>query len=136
MSAHLSHEEFFGKLAELFEQRKSKGRGSIFLVQKRLTYGQDTASTPPAGDDSFSDLHPANPLPVIVRATNGKSKKHRDDKIKLSTIVQPDALESFFASYANICKGGMSALKPRDRSKKKAKSRKKKGGAVTAVAAA
>lgn len=90
----------------------------------------------PSGDESFSDLHPANPLPVIVRATNGKSKKHRDDKIKLSTIVQPDALESFYASYAEICKGGMAALKPRDRSKKKAKARKKKGGAVTAVATA
>ncbi|KAL2873240.1 hypothetical protein SGCOL_011620 [Colletotrichum sp. CLE4] len=135
MSAHLSHEEFFGKLAELFEQRKSKGHGSIFLVQKRLTYGQETSLTP-SGDGSFSDLHPANPLPVIVRATNGKSKKHRDDKIKLSTIVQPDALESFYASYAEICKGGMAALKPRDRSKKKAKARKKKGGAVTAVATA
>lgn len=136
MSAHLSHEEFFCKLADLFEQRKSKGRGSIFLVQKRLSYGQETTSAPPASDESFSDLHLANPLPVIVRATNGKSKKHRDDKIKLSTIVQPDALESFYASYADICKGGMAALKPRDRSKKKARARKKKGGAVTAVAAA
>ncbi|KAK7437843.1 signal recognition particle 14kD protein [Colletotrichum acutatum] len=101
-----------------------------------VSYGHETSLTPPAGDESFSDLHPANPLPVIVRATNGKSKKHRDDKIKLSTIVQPDALESFYATYADICKGGMAALKPRDRSKKKAKARKKKGGAVTAVAAA
>ncbi|OHF04353.1 signal recognition particle 14kD protein [Colletotrichum orchidophilum] len=134
MSAHLSHEEFFGKLAELFEQRKRKGHGSIFLVQKRLSYGQEASL--PSASESFPDLHPAKPLPVIVRATNGKSKKHRDDKIKLSTIVRPEALDSFYASYAEICKGGMVALKPRDRSKKKAKARKKKGGAVTVLAAA
>ncbi|OHW99331.1 signal recognition particle 14kDa protein [Colletotrichum incanum] len=133
MPGHLSHDEFFGKLAELFEQRKGNGHGSIFLAQKRLSYEQDLPS--PTADDPFPDLHPAKPLPVIVRATNGKSKKHRDTKVKLSTIVEPDALEVFYARYADICKAGMAALKPRDRSKKKAKARKKRGGAVTAPTA-
>ncbi|WYZ34367.1 hypothetical protein EsH8_I_000643 [Colletotrichum jinshuiense] len=129
MASHLSHDEFFGKLVELFEQRKGKGHGSIFLVQKRFSYEQDLLS--PTTDDPFTDLHPVKPLPVLIRATNGKSKKHRDSKIKLSTVVEPDALEGFYTRYADICKSGMASLKPRDRSKKKAKARKKKGGAVT-----
>lgn len=133
MSGHLSQDEFFGKLVDLFEQCKGNGHGSIFLVQKRLSYEQDQPS--PTAADPFPDLHPATPLPVIVRATNGKSKKHRDIKVKISTIVEPDDMEAFYARYADICKAGMAALKPRDRSKKKAKARKKKGGAMTTPAA-
>ncbi|KAI8163363.1 Signal recognition particle subunit srp14 [Colletotrichum sp. SAR 10_70] len=132
MARHLSHDEFFDKLADLFEQRKSKGHGSIFLVQKRLSYGQDV---PVATDtDPFPDLNPTKPLPVLVRASNGKSKIHRDAKIKLSTVVEVDALDAFYARYADLCKSGMTALKPRDRSKKKAKARRKKGGAPTVTA--
>lgn len=96
-----------------------------------MSYGQDVPE--PTATDPFPDLHPEKPLPIIVRATNGKSSKKRDKKIKLSTVVEVDALESFYARYADICKGGMAALKPRDRSKKKAKARKKKGGAANAA---
>ncbi|WDK13592.1 signal recognition particle 14kD protein [Colletotrichum graminicola] len=146
MSGHLSQDEFFGKLVDLFEQCKGNGHGSIFLVQKRcmtmtaatspmlmISYEQGQPS--PTAADPFPDLLPATPLPIIVRATNGKSKKHRDIKVKLSTIVEPDDMEAFYARYADICKGGMAALKPRDRSKKKAKARKKKGGAMPTPAA-
>lgn len=79
--------------------------------------------------DRFDDLRPASPLPVLIRATNGKSKEKKNEKIKLSTIVQPDALEAFYLRYADICKSGMQGLKKRDRSgRKKAKSRKRKVG--------
>lgn len=62
-----------------------------------------------------------------MRATNGKSKKSNSKKIKLSTIVQPDALEAFFSQYADVCKAGMLALKKRDRkTRKKDRSKKKK----------
>jgi signal recognition particle subunit SRP14 len=50
--------------------------------------------------------------------------------VKLSTIVDVGALDAFYARYADVCKAGMTALKPRDRSKKKAKAKKKKGGAA------
>lgn len=101
---------------------------SAFLV----SYGQDV---PAATDtDPFPDLNPTKPLPVLVRASNGKSKMHRDAKIKLSTVVEVDALDAFYARYADLCKSGMTALKPRDRSKKKAKARRKKGGAPTVTA--
>ena len=49
--------------------------------------------------------------------------------MKISTVVQPEELEAFFARYAEVCKGGMSGLRKRDRSRrKKEKGRKKKGG--------
>lgn len=79
----------------------------------------------------FSDLSPAFPPSVLIRATNGKSKEHRADKIKLSTIVEADKLEGFFVRYGEVCKAGMQGLKKRDRSAKKTKlkAKKKKGAA-------
>jgi signal recognition particle subunit SRP14 len=77
----------------------------------------------------LSDLHPPSPLPIIVRATNGSSKDHKANRIRISTIVEADSLESFFVKYTDVCKTGMSGLKKRDRSKgkKKLKAKKKKG---------
>ncbi len=92
-----------------------------------MSYKQEVSSTP--GTDGFADLHPSNPLPVIVRASNGKSKRDKPNKIKLSTIVPPNDLDGFYVRYAEVCKAGMTALKPRDRSKKKAKAKKKKATA-------
>lgn len=81
------------------------------------------------------DLHPPNPLPLIVRATDGKSTKSdkktkNKDKKKISTVVQPDDIEAFFARYADVCKAGMQSLKKRDRSKRKKDKKKGKGGAA------
>ena len=75
----------------------------------------------------FSDLHPPHPLPVLIRATNGKSKDKKKDKIKISTVVQADDLEGFFVKYAEVCKAGMNGLKKRDRSGRKKGKAKKKG---------
>lgn len=65
-----------------------------------------------------------------MRATDGKSqskdRKKNKNKVKLSTIVQPDDIEGFFATYADVCKAGMQSLKKRDRSKRK--KQKKKAG--------
>ncbi|KAL1900395.1 hypothetical protein Cpir12675_000977 [Ceratocystis pirilliformis] len=132
-SNHLSNEDFFTRLEALFDDKKPKVHGSIYLVQKRLTYGQNI---PTATDDSPTpDLDLAAPLPLIVRATNGKSKSKRKEKVKLSTVVQPGDLDRFYARYADICKAGMVALKPRDRSKKKAKAKKKKATTTTTATA-
>lgn len=74
-------------------------------------------------------------MPILVRASNNKSDKRpgtdRENKPKtsLSTVVNPDELDAFFARYAEACKVGMSGLKKRD--KKKAKKVKKKKKAVT-----
>lgn len=85
--------------------------------------------------DPLWDTHPPSPLPVIVRATDGKSKPRRGDKVKLSTLVQPDALDAFYARYADVCKAGMTALKPRDRSKRKTQLKKRRKAGAGAAAA-
>ncbi|KAF4121565.1 signal recognition particle subunit SRP14 [Geosmithia morbida] len=92
------------------------------------TYSLDTSVSSP--DDHFPDLHPSEPLSLVIRASNGKSKRNRSDKINVSTIVKPDELEVFYARYADVCKAGMTALKPRDRSRKKEKAKAKKKKAV------
>ncbi|PIA95804.1 hypothetical protein CB0940_10635 [Cercospora beticola] len=133
---HLSNEEFFINLTSLVSKVQEKGHGSVYLTQKRLSYDPSTTAedeSKKVADDPLWDLHPPNPLPLIVRATDGKSqskdRKKNKDKIKLSTIVQPDDLEAFFTRYAEVCKAGMQSLKKRDRSKrKKVKGKGKKEG--------
>ncbi|MCJ1471586.1 hypothetical protein MMC13_000226 [Lambiella insularis] len=140
VSHHLTIDEFFIRLAELFESRRKRDHGSVFLIQKRLSHGNDdllsSNSSPNLAtlDKPFADLHPASPLPVLMRATTGtskeKAKEKAKEKIKISTIVQPEALEAFFVRYAEVCKSGMQGLRKRDRSgRKKAKAKKRKGGA-------
>ncbi|KAL1865246.1 hypothetical protein VTK73DRAFT_5429 [Phialemonium thermophilum] len=124
----LSHDEFFAKLAELFTSDKKKDHGAIYLSQKRLSYGQHNTTVTTGDADRLADSHIDKPLPILIRATNGKGKERRAEKIKLSTVVEPTALEAFYARYAEVCKAGMTALKPRDRTKRKAKARKKKVG--------
>jgi signal recognition particle subunit SRP14 len=102
-----------------------------------MAYGENTDVDSPqiVSAKPFQDLNPAKPLPVIIRASNGKSKARRQRKVKLSTIVEEDALDGFFVRYAEVCKLGMSGLKKRDRSKakEKLKAKKKKQGVAPAV---
>ncbi|KAL9116351.1 MAG: hypothetical protein Q9187_007125, partial [Circinaria calcarea] len=98
------------------------------------THGNDiSTSSPPsttaALNDSLADLHPSTPLPVLIRATDGRSGEDRKDRIKISTVVAPEDLERFYIRYAEVCKSGMQGLKKRDKSKrKKAKAKKRKVG--------
>ena len=107
------------------------------LIITPVTFDTSSAPSPAAkvADDPLWDLNPPEPLPLVVRATDGRStqddkKTKNPEKVKLSTVVQPDDIESFFARYADVCKAGMQSLKKRDRSKrKKDKGKKKKGAA-------
>ena len=93
-----------------------------------ITVTQSEDAPMPSASDPFPDLHPSEPLPILIRASNGKSMRDRGNRVKFYTIVKPSDLDGFYARYADICKAGMAALKPRDRSKKKAKAKKKKAG--------
>lgn len=91
----------------------------------------DSSAPVPTVVDPLADLkdpEDSASFPVIVRATNGKSGDDRKSgqRVKLSTIVQSGDLDAFYARYAEICKAGMLALKPRVRTKRKTKSKKKK----------
>ncbi|KAK0724782.1 signal recognition particle, SRP9/SRP14 subunit [Lasiosphaeris hirsuta] len=127
----LTHDAFFAKLTELFIGRRAKDHGAIYLTQKRYSYGQ--ALPAPTPENPFPELHPASPVPLLIRATNGKGGEKKASKVKLSTLVEPADLEAFYGRYADVCKTGMSALKPRDRTKRKAKAKKKKVGVSQAV---
>ncbi|KAI9676956.1 MAG: hypothetical protein M1817_006795 [Caeruleum heppii] len=128
MTGHLSNDDFFVQLSQLFESRQTKGHGSIFLTQKPFIYDTATSTaSSPNPTDPLADLNAATPLPLLIRATNGSSKEHRQKRIKLSTVVEADALEGFYGRYAELWKVGMQGLKKRDRSgRKKAKAKKKK----------
>ena len=79
-----------------------------------------------AMEEATSEPDPADPLPIIMRATNGKGKARRTDRIKIRTVVQPAELDGFFTRYAEICKARMQGLKKRDKSKKKRAKRRKR----------
>jgi len=98
---------FLSKLASLFEATKEKH--AIWITHKRLTYeGEDTpmASPPDEADEKE--------YPCIIKATDGKD-------LKLSTIINPDELEAFHASYGALLKSSMTTLKKRDKKKEKAR---------------
>ncbi|KAI1006144.1 hypothetical protein K3495_g2077 [Podosphaera aphanis] len=120
-TGHLDHDDFFARLAALFNARRQSDHGSIFLTQKRMSYENDEIQ-------EASAAPPSKPMPIIIRATDGNSKDQKKDKVKLSTIVESDALEPFFVRYGEVCKAGMTGMKKRDRSKakEKLKARKKK----------
>ncbi|KAG8162890.1 hypothetical protein KVR01_007368 [Diaporthe batatas] len=130
-NTHISHDEFFNKLGDLFTSRKGKDHGSVFLTQKRIP---DSSAPEPTAKDALADIKDSEggaSYPVLVRATNGKSGDDRKagQRVKLATVVQSDDLDAFYARYAEICKAGMLALKPRVRTKRKTKSKKKKTAA-------
>ncbi|KAI1332253.1 signal recognition particle 14kD protein [Xylariaceae sp. FL0255] len=120
--SRLTNDEFFIQLARLFDSRKGKHEGQVVLSQKRFSPANATPEAP------LDDLHPPRPLPILVRATDANDKAARKDhrKVRLSTVVEPEQLPAFYDRYADVCKLGMAALKPRDRSKRKGKANKKK----------
>jgi signal recognition particle subunit SRP14 len=111
--------QFFTSLTELLSKTSQKSRGSVFLTQKPLL-------------DGVTSGQPA----ILIRASNGntdakrptdkdgkidKTKASKASKVKFSTVVPADELEAFYTRYADVCKAGMTGLKKRDRSKRKAK---------------
>lgn len=108
-------------------QSRANPTNTSFL--SAVTYQPTSTSAPPSkpSQDYFSDLNVSEPLPLIIRATDGKGKRGKTAKMKISTIVKPEEMEAFFTRYAEVCKVGMMAgLKKRDRKARKAK--KKKAG--------
>ncbi|KAJ9487611.1 hypothetical protein VN97_g5684 [Penicillium thymicola] len=128
MAPHLGHDEFFKSLTELLSKTSQETHGSVNLTQKPLidVPGATTTNSQPS---------------ILIRATDGNTNTpnlksasketqismKKSQKIKLSTIVNPDEIEAFYVRYAEVCKAGMSGLKKRDRRGRKAKT---KGGAA------
>jgi signal recognition particle subunit SRP14 len=131
----LSPADFLTRLSSLFASTHAANTGSVFLTQKPL-FSSSPAEPSPTSPDT-----PPKPPQILIRATDGKSpppKSQRSGvakgkkaaksgavgKVKFSTVVEQDELEGFFVKYAEVCKGGMSGLRKRER-KKRAKKGKK-----------
>ncbi|KAF3479931.1 uncharacterized protein GIQ15_06907 [Arthroderma uncinatum] len=117
---HLPNDEFFSFLESLLTKQSGSSRGSIFLTQKRFPSPVTKGESQPAE----SETPASSPPLILIRASNGK---HKDTKVKASTVVKPEEIEAFYRRYAETCKAGMVGLKKRDRSaKKKGKAKGKK----------
>ncbi|KAJ4412017.1 hypothetical protein N0V82_008896 [Gnomoniopsis sp. IMI 355080] len=112
-----------------------------------VTFGTNAAT--PSKEEPLADVATIfsngdsllSTYPVIIHATDGKGREPREDgkgyqvrkdgkKVKLSTVVESDSIDAFYVRYAEICKAGMMALKPRDRTKNKRKTKGKKKKSV------
>ncbi|CAG8263101.1 unnamed protein product [Penicillium salamii] len=133
MAPHMGQDEFFSSLADLLSKTSQKTRGSVILTQKPLidVPGATTTSAQPSILIRATDGNTNAPNPKSA-SKDGKITKNKSTKIKLSTVVNPDDLEAFYTRYAEVCKGGMTGLKKRDRRGRKAKT---KGGAAKATKA-
>ncbi|CAI7613871.1 unnamed protein product [Penicillium bialowiezense] len=128
MAPHMGQDEFFSALTDLLSKASQKARGSVILTQKALldVPGATSTSSQPSILIRATDGNTNAPNPKSV-SKDGKITKNKDTKIKISTVVNPDDLEAFYTRYAEVCKGGMTGLKKRDRRGRKAKT---KGGAA------
>ncbi|KAJ5624060.1 signal recognition particle SRP14 subunit [Penicillium lagena] len=134
MAPHLSHNEFFSSLTDLLSKTSQKSRGSVYLTQKPMT-DADSSNSQPSILIRATDGNTNAPNPKSGKS--GKSSrvtKDKSTKVKMSTIVSPGDLESFYTRYAEVCKTGMAGLKKRDRSKRKGKAKAKGGASKTTEA--
>ncbi|KAK4946544.1 hypothetical protein LTR10_014396 [Elasticomyces elasticus] len=119
----LSNDEFLSSLTTLFTSTHAASHGSVYLTQK------------PLGADADAAVEQSQSSQILVRATNGLSKPHRESKtkpdsakLKIATVVEIEDLDSFYARYAEVCKKGMEGLRKRDKKKAKEKAKAKKKG--------
>ncbi|KAK9236864.1 signal recognition particle, SRP9/SRP14 subunit [Lipomyces kononenkoae] len=120
----LSNDEFLSRVGELFKTQHESG--TVFLQQKRLTEFDPVENKHNPRPHDLTDISGSDKTyPLLFRASNGASDKSK--KIKYSTVVEADKLESFWKKYSDLVKGGVSGLKKKD--KKKTKGKKKKGPA-------
>ena len=124
---------FLRQVTKLLE--KNDGEQSIYITQKRLPSTESMIQSEPM-DDLQDEVKPivlkqaitenkANTYKVLIRVTNGGRDKA--SKIKLSTIVDPEELEPFWASYTKVLKAGFPGLKKRSKKKKKKKKHQTQG---------
>ncbi|ODV84982.1 hypothetical protein CANARDRAFT_176398 [[Candida] arabinofermentans NRRL YB-2248] len=126
--------EFLKQVSGLLE--KNEGKSSIYITQKRLSYtGSDSpipvvtessSFTLPKGESStiLKSEEDTGSYPLLIRVTDGNKDKKK--KVKLSTVVDSDKLETFWNDYANALKNGFIGLKKKGKKKgKKSKVSKK-----------
>lgn len=104
----------------------NNGKSSIYLTQKRLASSSNESSSLSI-DDLPTNVIPHNQIqnstsyPILVRismnSTNNKDKKQ--EKLKLSTVVETDQLTRFWQQYIRVLKNGFVGLKKKEKKKNK-----------------
>ncbi|CCG22024.1 hypothetical protein CORT_0B03130 [Candida orthopsilosis Co 90-125] len=104
----------------------NNGKSSIYLTQKRLASSSNESSSSSI-DDLPTNVIPHNQIqnstsyPILVRismnSTNNKDKKQ--EKLKLSTVVETDQLNRFWQQYIRVLKNGFVGLKKKEKKKNK-----------------
>lgn len=88
--------------------------------------------------DPKEHADPAAPPSLLIRVTNGATSNDKGGPaphlVKISTVVAGKDIDNFFVRYADVWKGGMGALKKRDRRKKKKVKKTTATPAVTVAA--
>lgn len=107
-----------------------EGHNYYTFTQKRLAYSVDNEIERPEGiTDVAGETCVVNSVPdekkypVLIRISNGSRDKSK--KVKLSTVVQPEAFDSFWLRYITLLKGSFSDLKKTKKVKKTKKAAKK-----------
>lgn len=119
----LDNSQFLKQLNEAVV--KNDGKSSVYLTQKRLSSQEGASSV--TIDDLPTNVIPDDRVqndtsyPILVRismnSTNNKDKKQ--EKLKISTVVETDQLSQFWQQYIRVLKGGFVGLKKKEKKKTK-----------------
>lgn len=113
----LSNKEFLSQLQTGLTE--NAGSSSVYLTQKRLVASLESAPKDQLTDLSSNviqhpDTYPQNTrtYSILIRCTRGT----KDSKI--STVVEPENLDSFWNDYTTVLKSGFGGLRKKDKKKK------------------
>ncbi|RLV92263.1 hypothetical protein JA1_003303 [Spathaspora sp. JA1] len=118
--------EFIKELTKVLSA--NNGKKSVYFTQKRLSPALplDSSADTTTGDLPSNVIETegnnSNTYPILIRISmNGKDKNDKQNKFKLSTIVEPESLEQFWHDYIPILRAGFLGLKKKEKKKKKGK---------------
>lgn len=117
----LDNAQFLKELTKLVQD--NNGKSSIYLTQKRLTSDKQENDLPDNVIPPTEETNPKNettyPLLVRVAMNSSNNKKEKQNKVKISTIVENNQLEQFWVDYVQVLKNGFIGLKKKDKKKHK-----------------
>ncbi|RCK58814.1 Signal recognition particle subunit SRP14 [Candida viswanathii] len=117
----LDNAQFMKELTKLVQN--NNGKSSIYLTQKRLTSDPQPNDLPHNVIPPTDEDKPANettyPLLVRVAMNSSDNKKEKQNKVKISTVVENNQLDQFWADYVQVLKNGFIGLKKKDKRRAK-----------------
>ncbi|KAI5966096.1 hypothetical protein CANMA_003342 [Candida margitis] len=119
----LDNSQFLKELSQVVTN--NNGKSSIYLTQKRLSSPDVTSS--PSINDLPTNVIPNDQIqnntsyPILIRISMNSSnnKEKKQDKLRLSTVVETDQLNQFWQEYIRVLKNGLVGLKKKEKKKNK-----------------